>query len=252
MYPFFVDHEYTRRDIYKIIGISENTRGENWHTGYKFYNNDFFIFSNVGMPGRTGHDHNNEFFGNLFFWSAKSKTRLSQPEIQRLLNPSGYVYIFYRRNNLKPFIFAGTGIPFSHEDTSPVKITWKIINGLYDEHLSKKETDLLIDSLKEGGKHEHIINIYERSPEARKRCIESYGYKCCVCGFDFEKEYGELGKGFIHVHHIKPLSEINENYNVDPKKDLRPICPNCHAMLHRKSPILGIDELKIIKQGHGI
>jgi len=65
-----------------------------------------------------------------------------------------------------------------------------------------------------------------------------------VCGFSFESAYGELGRDYIHVHHVLPLAEVNEEYEVDPIRDLRPVCPNCHAMLHRKSPALSVDELK--------
>ncbi|HHO0788469.1 HNH endonuclease [Aeromonas allosaccharophila] len=61
---------------------------------------------------------------------------------------------------------------------------------------------------------------------------------------DFGEKYGELGKGFIHVHHMMPLSEIGEEYVVDPIKDLIPVCPNCHAMLHRRNPPLTIDDLR--------
>lgn len=50
----------------------------------------------------------------------------------------------------------------------------------------------------------------------------------------FDETYGMFAKDFIHVHHIKPLSEINEEYEVDPINDLIPVCPNCHAMLHRQ------------------
>lgn len=77
------------------------------------------------------------------------------------------------------------------------------------------------------------INRYERSGEARIKCLEAKGYQCTVCEFDFEKAYGEAGKGYIHVHHLMPLSEIKQTYQVDPARDLIPVCPNCHAMLHR-------------------
>jgi 5-methylcytosine-specific restriction protein A len=56
--------------------------------------------------------------------------------------------------------------------------------------------------------------------------------------------YGEIGKGFIHVHHLKPVSEINGEYEVDPIEHLVPVCPNCHAMLHSQHPPLTIEELK--------
>jgi 5-methylcytosine-specific restriction protein A len=68
----------------------------------------------------------------------------------------------------------------------------------------------------------------------------------CICGFDFEARYGEFGKGFIQVHHIVPVSEIGERYVVDPKSDLVPVCPNCHAMIHRRHPPLSIGELREI------
>jgi 5-methylcytosine-specific restriction protein A len=90
------------------------------------------------------------------------------------------------------------------------------------------------DNLYEGLIKTVRVNRYERNKEARDKCIEYHGKKCSICGFDFEKVYGELGKGFIHVHHIKPLSEIDKEYKVDYKKDLIPVCPNCHAMLHKK------------------
>jgi Predicted restriction endonuclease len=65
-----------------------------------------------------------------------------------------------------------------------------------------------------------------------------------VCGFDFEKRYGAIGVGFIHVHHLVDIASIGGRYQVDPVRDLRPVCPNCHAMLHREKPALSIQELK--------
>jgi 5-methylcytosine-specific restriction protein A len=85
---------------------------------------------------------------------------------------------------------------------------------------------------------------YERDPRAREACIRHYGASCAVCGFDFGAAYGEIGEGFIHVHHRQPLADSEEEYDVDPVADLRPVCPNCHAMLHRQSPPLTISELK--------
>lgn len=77
------------------------------------------------------------------------------------------------------------------------------------------------------------VNSYERDHKARLQCIKIHGTACSVCGIDFEKMYGELGKGFIHVHHIVPIHSIGQGYKVNPATDLVPVCPNCHAMLHR-------------------
>ena len=96
----------------------------------------------------------------------------------------------------------------------------------------------------EGAKREVIQTVYERNPEARKICLKRYGYSCSVCEFNFEAKYGELGKGYIHVHHLVKVSERKSTYKVDPIKDLRPVCPNCHAMIHMRRNHYGIEELK--------
>lgn len=100
------------------------------------------------------------------------------------------------------------------------------------------------EDIAEGAKSRVVVNKYERDQVARQKCIEIYGLSCVVCGFNFEEKYGSLGAGFIHVHHLKPLSEIGESYIVNPKNDLRPVCPNCHAMLHRNKYVIEIKDLK--------
>jgi 5-methylcytosine-specific restriction protein A len=246
MYSFLVDKEYTKKDIYKIIGIPTDTHGGNWDTGYNQYNGDFFVFVNIGVPGRTGDNYNNYFEGNLLYWEAKNNTNIYQSQIKQMLNPVGYIFIFYRYDNTKPFTFAGTALPFSHKNTTPVQIVWQIMNGFTDFSGKKDEINNINKLLTEGSTIERLINIFERNPVARKHCIEKHGCICKICGFNFELKYGEIGKDFIHVHHIKPLSEIQDNYTVDPINDLIPVCPNCHAMIHRKTPAFTVDELKKI------
>jgi len=90
------------------------------------------------------------------------------------------------------------------------------------------------EEISEGLKKTVIVNRYERSSIARNKCIEYNGCYYHVCELDFKKIYGDIGKDFIHVHHKKPLSEIDSTYIIDYKNDLVPICPNCHAMIHRK------------------
>lgn len=114
---------------------------------------------------------------------------------------------------------------------------------LYDPSEIEEE---LIDRIFEGAKQQVTVNRYERNPIARRQCLEIHGYNCSVCEMNFEKTYGEIGKEFIHVHHLVPLHEINEEYAVNPETDLIPVCPNCHAMLHRKldGKYLTLAELK--------
>ncbi|MSS75539.1 MAG: hypothetical protein EXR90_01205 [Methyloglobulus sp.] len=98
----------------------------------------------------------------------------------------------------------------------------------------------------EGGKTTILVNKYERNRIAREKCIEYHGVTCVVCGFNFEKVYGDIGKDFIEVHHLIKVSDKKQVYEVSPVKDLRPVCPNCHAMLHKKDPPYTIDELNIL------
>lgn len=101
-------------------------------------------------------------------------------------------------------------------------------------------------TFREGSKRFISTYRYERDPRARKACIHYHGAKCKVCGFDFGVTFGAMGEGFIHVHHINLISQQDEEYEIDPIKDLQPVCPNCHAMLHRRSPPYAIDELREI------
>ena len=89
-----------------------------------------------------------------------------------------------------------------------------------------------------------VVNAYERNPRARALCIAHHGASCAVCGFNFGSTYGPLADGFIHVHHTRPLSEIGEQYEVDPVADLRPVCPNCHAVFHLGGECRSIEEVR--------
>ncbi|HEV2149717.1 MAG TPA: HNH endonuclease [Longimicrobiaceae bacterium] len=92
------------------------------------------------------------------------------------------------------------------------------------------------DTYTEGAVKTVRVNRYERDEKARQTCIDHYGARCGVCKLDFKQRYGEVGDGFIHVHHLVPLAAVGGAYEVDPILDLRPVCPNCHAMLHRRTP----------------
>ena len=100
------------------------------------------------------------------------------------------------------------------------------------------------DKLYEGALITVRANKYERSQKARRECVAKKGYQCLVCGKDFEATYGEIGKNFIHVHHLTPISSIGKEYELNVDTDLVPVCPNCHYMLHRKNPPYTIEELK--------
>lgn len=100
--------------------------------------------------------------------------------------------------------------------------------------------------LYEGAKKIITVNKYERSKKAREKCLEYHGYNCKVCNELLEDKYGYIAINYIHVHHLKKIADIGKEYTINPTKDLVPICPNCHSMIHRLDPMLSIEELKSI------
>lgn len=126
-----------------------------------------------------------------------------------------------------------TQFPFPDPNLEPVRLAEEV---------------MVSGPLIEGAVCQVVINAYERNPIARARCIALYGASCVVCGFNFGDVYGPLADGFIHVHHVKPLSEIGAKYEVDPIADLRPVCPNCHAVIHLGEKCRSIEEVRQLWQ----
>ena len=96
----------------------------------------------------------------------------------------------------------------------------------------------------EGSEVLRLLSIRERDPVLRAACLAFHGYRCLICGSDLGEIYGELGKNCIHVHHIQPLAERKGSGVTDPKTDLIPVCPNCHAIIHRGGGTRSPDEVR--------
>ena len=99
----------------------------------------------------------------------------------------------------------------------------------------------------EGGAYETTDIKYERNPINREICLRSKGFRCSVCGVNLEDEYGDIAHGFIEVHHTTPVSSYGGARLINPLAELFPVCPNCHSMLHRKTPPYSIEELRSIR-----
>lgn len=116
-------------------------------------------------------------------------------------------------------------------------------NQIFEENWEQKSS--VSEVSPEGEKKAQYVTKYERDPKNRAAAIKIHGLKCAVCGFDFEKTYGEQGQGFIEVHHIKPLYTLDEVMVINPEMDLICLCSNCHRMIHRKrNQILSVEQLK--------
>jgi HNH endonuclease len=90
-----------------------------------------------------------------------------------------------------------------------------------------------------------VMKQHKRTKKERDECIKFHGTICAVCGFSFEHEFGEIGKDYIEVHHLKPVAQFASSRVriVNPIADLRPVCANCHRMLHMRNPPLSVEEL---------
>lgn len=118
--------------------------------------------------------------------------------------------------------------------------------GIMDSKLKEafSEEDPVEQTYREGGSVRIEVNVYERSSGAWRRCLEKHGTSCVIRNFDFGMIYGATAAGFIHVHHLKPLSEVNADYVCNPELDLIPVCANCHAVIHMRNPPFLPQEVK--------
>jgi 5-methylcytosine-specific restriction protein A len=114
--------------------------------------------------------------------------------------------------------------------------------------IKKQELD---ENQREGAITQVSITRRERNYKLRDACINRYGYVCQCCGIDFEKIYGEIGREYIEVHHLFPISQTEGEHEVDPEKDLIPLCSNCHSMIHRlDGEEMTLDKLKSYYHGY--
>lgn len=124
---FVSGQHYSRKDIYQLLDVPITRQGGNWDTGYTSYNGVYYVFVNINEPGRTGHNYGNHWKGDKLSWSGKTKLHVDQPTIRALTDHDTMVHIFTREDNTLPFFkYEGTGKAENVENTTPVRITWRI------------------------------------------------------------------------------------------------------------------------------
>jgi hypothetical protein len=105
-------------------------------------------------------------------------------------------------------------------------------------------SDRASDARWEGAVSRTTAVRYERDRTLRHDCLDHYGDACCACGLLFEERYGSEAAGLIHVHHLRPLARHAGRQKVHPVRHLRPVCPNCHAVIHSRRKPYSIDEVQ--------
>jgi len=144
-------------------------------------------------------------------------------------------------------------VPWNNLAASGFKVDGKIAEKLLDrwfQHIGVDRPNFPdeVSTYFEGSSTTVSVNRYERNLAARHECIAHFGAECIICGFVGQQKYGSNGEDLIHVHHLTELSKVGKEYVVNPIKDLIPVCPNCHAMIHRRNPAFTVDEVKAMLQ----
>jgi len=245
---FIVGRTYSRADVKRILGLPPS-KGGNWDTGYHQHNGEWFLFPIVGSPARTGHEYPNRWIGKNFYWYGKTASRVGQPAMRALLTPNAVVRLFVRERDRDPFTYKGQVVPERIVDVSPVEVEWRTTaDSVGIQRPLPEESNVLRPEFQEGGLVRISVNVHERNPSARRACIVRWGTVCAACGLSLADLYGVIAEGIIHVHHLRPLGDTDLARVVDPEVDLRPVCPNCHTVIHLRTPPLSIEEVRILRR----
>lgn len=159
-------------------------------------------------------------------------------------------YYYPRSGVMRPAYFS-----FVHDDTGG---EWDMVPNLrkaienlkWDmtdedfEPLLTEETQITRTMFRDGKLTQVWVNRYERDLKARKAAEKLHGKKCLGCELDFKKMYGDDIKDIIHFHHIRPLAKVKKEEEKDVAKDLVPLCPNCHSVVHSTEKLMTIKELQ--------
>lgn len=243
MKQFVTGGIYSRKQVRTLLGPISNEAPEAiWNSNYFKIGKYLVVFANATNSSENIsseqvkiNDHETRIL-----WFGKPNAHSEQPVFRALFQGKLQLLFFVRWNekdDLFTFLSTEKILSFSNDHllndlTRTIKIEIQISELNSDDSLEE------VSSEQEGRRTLRMHSYYERNPRLRLECIRLHGVRCKICDFDFRERFGELGANFCHVHHIEPLSEVGKAHLVSPLTDLIPVCPNCHAMLHRVQPAL--------------
>ena len=166
---FEINRVYRKSDIYKVFNVPNAQQGGKWRNGYCEHNNEFFIFANVGIPGKTDageYDYKNEINDDAEMdWEAQNGSKLSWASVQKLINSNPYIFVRYKDFRSGAYKFIGVGECIRVEDTSPVYFKWKICD------YEKKPDEVRKESQKDRQKTAKVDGVLKQ----REKIIQKYG-----------------------------------------------------------------------------
>lgn len=244
---------YTRIDLQNLFNITDSTI-RNGVFKPREHNSIWFFITEDKTPDRT--QYSDFLDGDILICDGQTKGR-TDAKIINHIQEGNELIVFYRKRKyeypLAAFKYEGSFIYVSHTAGNPSHF---ILQRKYHiEELAAEDIEGYREEefvFEEGGVRQRLTNYFERNPRLRAAAIMIHGTSCQVCGFDFLARYGEHGRGFIEVHHNKPISTINDTVQIDPAADMSVLCANCHRMIHRRRDnILSVAELRdLISNGN--
>lgn len=188
--------------------------------------------------------------GDALYWDGQSNGR-TDGKIINHTNSGLELIVFYREHKYQykgsAFRYEGIFRYVSHTGSNPTHFVLKRVldlDSMAAEDVKGYDVEQFIEV---GLREKRYVNYFERNPQIRAAVIRAHGTKCMACGFDFERTYGERGRGYIEAHHIVPVSQLDGETIIDPVTDMVVLCANCHRMVHRrKDDVLSLDDLQCI------
>lgn len=236
---------YSREDIYELLNVPIEKRKGNWNTGYRKYNEEYFIFAGIDTTGRTGHDYNNHWEGDLLYWRGKNKSNFTHQSSKELISGEFKVHIFTRTDNKNvKFVYQGTGQVEKIEDTSPITVYWSLQteskgseNILFERNesygIQYRKKAITECSIKECEKY------WKRDRKVVDNILKAMGYTCeediTHCHFNSKA----TGMNYVEGHHLIPMKYQDQfEYSLDVEANVVSLCVVCHRKLH----LANIDE----------
>ena len=255
VFPNYAFHDGGRTELQFNIGVESRDDGKWWRHGVAFsfergqsLPDPTVLFPRVDCFNewvRINGDRLRDF--KMWHWDGEKPSKDRLPgDISRASAKMG------------AFVFLGDRVAEAHVDVDRILQDFDRLYPLYEYVESRAQNTAALITLpeevpensvyNEGAVKRILVNCYERDVRARQKCLEHYGTACVLCGFDFGAIYGEVVEGLIHVHHLKQLSSVGPDYEVDPISDLCPLCANCHVVVHRREPPYSLDEVRMLLQ----
>ena len=216
--------------------------------------NKIYISLNQGTDSLNEEYGDKEYIDILKLRASLYKSKLNkykdQLPLDNIVNFRGRKADGYSAGHIIGIEYDAMNLPSDSKLVADLNVILEAYSSLFDneiEPLDEDDAELMASKYKtiEERKIYCLHRNIERNSSAKK-VKKIHGLKCECCGLNFEEQYGEIGKGFIEVHHLIPLSslKLGECKEYDPHKDFAVLCSNCHRMIHRQSDPSDIDALR--------